>query len=146
MRTLNFVIEGKIPTMKNQQRIGISNTGKRYVYHPKEVEQYKKDAFYQLKDQLNRNYQGEGFDIKVSLSAVYFLKKDKDLNNVNAIVWDCLQTAGVIANDSQVIANRETKIESDQEKVYIRVKSYQADDFNLNTFMRNFEEELANIE
>ena len=143
MRYLNFIVEGKIPTMKNQQRIGISNTGKRYVYHPKEVEQYKKDAFYQLKDQLNRNYQGEGFDGKVSLSAVYFLKKDKDLNNVNAIVWDCLQVAGVIANDSEIIVNRETKVESDEEVVYLRIKSYTDSDFNIATFMRNFEEELA---
>ena len=132
--------------MKNQQRIGISNTGKRYVYHPQAVADYKKDAHIQLKDQLNRNYQGEGFDAKVSLSAVYFLKRDKDLNNVNAIVWDCLQTAGVIANDSQIIVNRETKVESDEEVVYLRIKSYTDSDFNIDTFMRNFEEELAKVE
>ena len=125
--------------MKNQQRIGISNTGKRYVYHPKEVEQYKKDAFYQLKSQFNKSYGGVGFNGKVSLTAVYFLEKDnRDLNNINAIVWDCLQEAGIIKNDKDIFFNREAKIIGGEEKVFLRLKNFNLEDFNIGLFVKKF--------
>lgn len=91
-----LIILGDVPAKKNMYRMGRGN-----FYLPKEIGDYQKDFNLQCRQQLGAGY--APVTAKIALYAVFYTKRDKDLDNMLNGLMDALQSAKVIENDRDII-------------------------------------------
>lgn len=94
MRRINLVIRGEIPSKKNLLR-----TGKGHVYKDPRTVSFEKDAYYQLQSQIKNKGILKG---RLSLSAIFFQPRDKDIDNTLSTLFDVIEQSGLIENDKQI--------------------------------------------
>ncbi len=89
---ISFTVFGVVPSLKNEKEIGRGR-----MYNKAEVEAYQRDFFYQVPAKcrnLKLGSKARPLDIKIWLYHPSW-QRDADAE----IIYDCLQTAGVILND-----------------------------------------------
>jgi len=93
---IDFVIEGDIPCLKNSIRVG---KGGRFYHQDNAVKHYK-EAFALLCPRSAKKCLTDPVEV-----ILHIYKKDnrKDAVNLQGIIYDCLQSAGVIKNDRQIV-------------------------------------------
>ena len=94
MRRIELIITGEIPSKKNLLRVG-----RGYVYKNPRVVDFEKDAYYQLQPQIKGKGVMKG---RLSLSVIFFQKRDKDVDNMLSSLFDILEQSGLIENDKQI--------------------------------------------
>ena len=101
MADIEFTVKGDIPSLKNSLQVG---RGGRFFHKNDKVRQYK-NAFWAQTPSKYRT-KGTAHPLIVELR---LYKKDnrKDGCNLGAIVYDSLQSSGVIKNDRQIIERHE---------------------------------------
>ena len=94
MRRIKLIIKGEIPSKKNLLR-----TGRGHIYKDPRTVTFEKDAYYQLQPQIKNKGIMKG---RLSLSAIFFQKRDKDTDNMLSSIFDILEQSGLIENDKQI--------------------------------------------
>jgi hypothetical protein len=90
---LNFTMPGDVPSLKNSN--GMNRRGQRFDND--EVKVYKRDFFYKLAKEFHCKYLGNKAGLLGCIIRIYHRdwRRDADVE----IIYDCLQTAGVVLND-----------------------------------------------
>lgn len=101
-KTLRLVLEGEVPAKKNMYRI----SGGTFYTRP-EVKDWVDDVYYQVKEQVPGHVP---IASKIALEAVFYIKRDKDLDNLLNGLLDGLQGAEVLVNDKQITQITASKI------------------------------------
>ena len=105
-RGIHFVISGQLVSMKNSRRLVVNRrTGKHASIKSEGALTYLTNFMYQVPIQ-NRNLKLGALDKPLRATiTVWYTTMRPDLDT--ALVWDCLQAAGVIANDRYIIERHE---------------------------------------
>jgi Holliday junction resolvase RusA-like endonuclease len=105
-RPVELTIIGHLPSMKNSRKIH-HRRGKRFIAKSDEAICYVDSFIAQVPLQLRRLALGsEKTPLRANVS-VYYRSHRSDLDT--ALVYDCLQKAGVIANDRYIVEHHEWK-------------------------------------
>lgn len=122
-RELFFEIEGSCPVKKNQYKYTVRN-GKLWGYKPKNIISYIESALWQLKSQ-KKKYEVTPLPIcsKVSVFLLFEIAgRDKDIDGMTTTIYDVLQQAEIIKNDSQITQAEQIKKKGKEDLVKIYVK------------------------
>lgn len=112
-----FTLIGEVPSKKNRWAIGRQGQ----VYTPQDVKDWVTSICWQLKPYLRRFQPLTG---RVKLEAAFYIKRNKDLDNLLGSLMDGLQAAGIIANDRlimEIVASKELVKKQPQVKVRLHV-------------------------
>ena len=101
---LELSIEGEVPSKKNRYRIG---RGK--FYQDAAVTRWMEEFFYQARQQCPGM---SPISSEIALTIIFYIKRDKDLDNLLNSVFDALQNSGIIKNDKLITSCRATKIKT----------------------------------
>ena len=93
-------ISGEVPVKKNSYQIG-KNGG---LYKPKKITDFEELVSGEL---LAQKIKAIPDDAEITIeSAVFYIKRDKDLDGMMTTVLDALQDGGMFKNDSKVMRIR----------------------------------------
>ncbi len=100
MEWVEFTILGHVPAKSSKQRVGISKSGRPYMYTAGAVKQYAED----FAKQINRTHKiyGEwdgGLNVQF---VVYAPHRKQDLDSYSKILLDLMQECGIIKNDNRI--------------------------------------------
>lgn len=96
--TIEVKLPGEMPSKKNRWRMGENG-----MYIPKDVSKELEAFVWDLKSVRNAYRLAKPHEGEVLVSVTFFVKKDKDLDNMTTTLLDLLQAAGLIKNDMQVV-------------------------------------------
>lgn len=99
--TWEFIIRGKPISQKNFKRVGVSK-GKGYMYTPKSIKEWHKEAKEQLEMQLKHGAQTalpEKTNLEVKIISYMGKGQSIDVDNLAGGPLDAMQKAGVYKND-----------------------------------------------
>lgn len=102
---MQLKITGPILCKKNHITFG---RGK--FYRSQDFHSFEDSAIWEVKSQVNK-FQGEQINLKNKVIFQFFLKRDKDVDNLLGSVFDILQKSGIIKNDKEI-----TLIEASKQK------------------------------
>lgn len=100
-----FLLDRAPLTKKTHQKIGLNRkTGKRFVMSADGQAAYQKFAAGVLQVQAYNQKLRQPIEIPVWVEAIFWLDADRgsDLTNLEQMLGDCLQAAGIIANDNLI--------------------------------------------
>jgi len=117
MNEIELTICGRVVVKKN-----LYKQGRGHWYKPKGVVSYIDSAILQIKMQRGKKH----IEIYEKDVSVYLLferaKRDADLDGMTTTIYDILQQAKIIKNDSQIVHSEQfkTKAADDLTRVYIK--------------------------
>lgn len=94
-RTISFILFGEVPSKKNSWALG---NGK--IYTPNNIKRWVKDSIWLLKPVMRKH---KMITEKCQLEAQFYIKHDKDIDNMLGSLMDLLQGAGLLKNDRLVV-------------------------------------------
>ena len=91
---INIELKGEVPTKKNSYRI--SKHGG--FYKPTKITDWETDCLWQIKEQKIPKMAGH---FKVDM--IFFITREKDVDNMATSIFDILQKSQTIDNDSHIL-------------------------------------------
>ena len=89
------------PTLNQIRRAGVTRRGRIYTYKTKKARGWENEAMWLLKKAKGRKRTIKG-DVEIFITLK--LKRDRDIDASQKLLFDCLERAGLIENDRQIIA------------------------------------------
>lgn len=129
---VNFIIKGRPMTKKNHcQIIRNRNTGRPMIIQSPQYQQYEKEFFKQMDENLKGLFDTE---VHLHMRVLYYFSDRRgkpDLVNLIQATQDILQKFGLYGNDSQIKSldgSRIVGIDRDNPRAEIEIKNIKEDD------------------
>lgn len=91
-----FILQGEVPSKKNNWHF--SSTGR--VFTDPKVKRWVIDSFWLLKPVLRKI---KTVTVPCAVELIFYVCKDKDLDNMVGSMFDLLQKSGILENDKLVV-------------------------------------------
>lgn len=116
---MRIEFEGLPPTVNQMYRTG--SRGQRYK--KPEVAEWQEEISAKIKEAWSNSLPYEG-EVSVSVIFTVSTKRRWDIDNRLKALFDCLQSAGVIKNDSQISGIMAGKNDGDRDCTSLEVREY----------------------
>lgn len=109
---IKLTLTGEVPTKKNNYRIS-KNGG---FYKPKKITDWTEYALWEIKKQKIPKIAG-----KLTVRIIFYMKRDRDIDNAITSIFDLLQESGVIDNDKNIFSIEAIKQKTNEPKTEIQI-------------------------
>lgn len=111
-------VQGEVPSKKNRYKIG---NGRMYQDHG--VKDWMEDCGWQIKAmKMSKQASPVSCDIRVEID--FYIRRDKDIDNMLNSVFDLVQNFSLIVNDKQIRSLRADKYLRPKEVPYFSLSAF----------------------
>lgn len=116
----SVTVLGEVPSKKNRYRVSGGS-----MYLDQDVTDWQTAAGWQIKEQLMHGWKPfRNIEVPLRVEVEFYIKRDKDLDNMLNSVFDLLQSCQVIENDRQIGKVVASKFIRPKEEARFELRAY----------------------